>query len=105
MLPKDEFASRFEQLPDLLHHSLWIPYRAQNLDTKHGIHTAFGDPLLPQNIAVFNARNNELVLVVQAVLLHLGMYAVLVAGVGLDAVDLVDARRVETVDLIAWSRA
>lgn len=105
MFPKDELSSRFEQLPYLLHHGLWIPYRAEDLDGQHGIQAAFGDPLLSKDVAVFNSGNDELVLILYAILLQFGIYAILVAGVWLNTVDLADARHVKTVKLIAWPRA
>jgi hypothetical protein len=47
MLPKDKFAPRLEQFPDIPHDSSRILNCTENLDTNDGIQTPLRNPLFP----------------------------------------------------------
>jgi hypothetical protein len=105
MLPKHKAATRLQQLPHLLHHTLHVTHRAQHLDTQYSIQTPLCNPLLSQDLAVFDTTRYEFVLILETTLLGLCGNVVCIVRVGVNGVYEVHEGCIVALDLVAWSRA
>jgi hypothetical protein len=105
MLPKHKTPPRLQQLPHLLHHTIQILHCTQHLNTQYSIQTPLCNPLFSQNIAVFDATREKLVLILETSFLDLYGNLISILGVGVDGVYDVYEGWIVAVNLVAWSGA
>jgi hypothetical protein len=101
VLPEYKTPAWFQQLPHLPHHHSHIPHSTQHLNAQHRVQAPLFNSLVLQDIAVFNAACQELVLVLQMELLELGGDVGCVHRARLHAVDEVHGGQVVAVQLVA----